>query len=213
MIFAENILICIAFPMLLAMIFIRGDVRRFIAAFLLGMVICLLSAYISGFLSYTAAMEEGEAKIFLSPVVEEIMKFLPLLVYLYLFVPDERPFVLVSMGIGTGFATFENCCHILNYGAGEISYVMIRGMAVGVMHIVSILMLAMGLILVRRFRILSFSCILGALSLSLMFHGLYNLLVSGRGAVQYIGYGIPVITAVVLYYPYKMLRSSGAESA
>ena len=35
MIYAENILLCIAVPLLISLLFIRGEVRRYVAAFLL----------------------------------------------------------------------------------------------------------------------------------------------------------------------------------
>ena len=56
MIYAENILICIAVPLLVSLLFIRGHARRFAAAFLIGMGVCLISAYISGFIGMVAGM-------------------------------------------------------------------------------------------------------------------------------------------------------------
>ncbi len=207
MIYAENILICIAVPLMLATLFVRGSVRRFTGSFLLGMLICLLSAYISGFLQ--AAFELGEkAQIYIAPIVEEIMKFLPLLLYLLMFIPEEDAFFLAAIGLGTGFAIFENCCFILTFGAESLSYVLIRGLAVGVMHIVSIMMLAMGLLLIRRIKALSVPGVAGAFSLSVTFHGLYNLLVSEKGITSTIGYVLPVLTAAALWIPFKMLRNT-----
>ena len=40
---------------------------------------------------------------------------------------------------------------------------------------------------------------IGSLSLSMTFHGLYNLLVSEEGVTMYIGYVLPVVAAGVLY--------------
>ena len=44
MIYAENILLCIAIPLAISLLFVRGEVRRYIAAFLLGMGVCLIAA-------------------------------------------------------------------------------------------------------------------------------------------------------------------------
>lgn len=208
MIYAENILICIAVPLAISVIFVRGNARRFVLAFLAGMSVCLIAAYISGFAGMTGGMEENDTAIFISPIIEEILKFLPLLFYLVLFVPESENMFLVAAGLGAGFATFENCCHILSTGAGSLPYILIRGLAVGVMHIVSIMMLAMGLSLVRRFKAFSVAGIAGALTLSMTFHALYNLLVSEKGISSYIGYILPVLTAVLLYIPYRRFRSS-----
>lgn len=210
MIYAENILLCIAVPFLVVLYFVRGSVRNFIIAFMTGMAVCLLSAYISSFLGELAGMGE-RTTIYLSPVAEELMKFLPLMLFILMFRPSEENFFLAAIGIGSGFATFENCCYILNYGAGRLPYIMIRGLAVGVMHIVSVLMLALGLAMVRRFRAMSVPGIFGALSLSVSFHGLYNLLVSEGGVPSYIGYALPLLTAFLSVVPFRFLRDSAAE--
>lgn len=141
------------------------------------------------------------------PVIEETLKFLPLLYILVLFAPENDNLLLCSLGIGAGFATFENCCHILSAGAESLTYILIRGLAVGVMHIVSMLMLAMGMAVIRHIRAFSVSGIIGALALSMMFHALYNLLVSEPGISSYIGYVIPLVTAVLLYIPYRKFPS------
>ena len=85
----------------------------------------------------------------------------------------------------------------------SFAFVAVRGFAVGVMHVVSALSLALGLALVRRFRALQLPGVLGALSLSMTFHGLYNLLVAHPGAPAIIGYILPMLTAVVLYPAWK----------
>jgi len=210
-IYAENILLCIAIPMLLSMLFLRGKVRRFLLAFLVGMGISLLSAYISGYLTLIADLEAEATAIFLSPIVEEGMKFLPLMFLLFLLQPEDEVFTMAAVGIGAGFATFENCCYILSSGIERLSYVLIRGMAVGVMHIVSVLALALGLEAARRFRLLTFPGMVGAFSLAATFHGLYNLLVSSPGISAVIGYCIPIAGALALYCFYRRLLRSGEK--
>lgn len=207
MIYAENILICIAVPLVISMVFVKGSARRFVAFFLMGMAVCLIAAYISGFAGLAGGMDENDTAIFISPIIEEILKFLPLLFYLILFEPENDKLFLSAAGLGAGFATFENCCYILSTGAESLSYIMIRGLAVGVMHIVSILMLTMGLILVRRFRAFSLAGVAGALTLSMTFHALYNLLVSEIGISSYIGYCLPKMTAILLYIPYRKFQN------
>ena len=70
------------------------------------------------------------------------------------------------------------------------------GLAVGVMHTVSMATLSIGLLTARRMHALTLPGVLGALSLSVVFHGLYNLLVSEAGAASYIGYALPLVSAV-----------------
>ena len=205
MIYAENILLCIAIPLVISLLFVRGDVRRYTAAFLFGMGVCLIAAYISGFLNLVSGMGENDTSVFLSPIVEELMKLMPLLFFIVLFTPEEHTLTMLAVAIGAGFATFENCCYILTSGAESFTFIMIRGLAVGVMHIVSILALAVWFIIATHLQVFSFSSIIGGLSLSMVFHALYNLLVSEPGVSRYIGYLLPLLAAAGLYYLYRKL--------
>lgn len=205
MIYAENILICIAVPLLISLAFIQGSARRFAAAFLAGMGVCLLAAYISGFINITGSMGAEDTAIYISPIVEECMKLLPLLFFLFMFTPQDKTLLIVAVGICAGFATFENCCYILTSGAESLPYILIRGMAVGVMHIVSGVAVTLGLLLARRFKLLTLPGITGALALSMIFHALYNLLVSEAGVTAAIGYALPLVSAAALYLPYRKL--------
>ena len=199
MIYAENIFLCITAPLLLSLFFLRKNAKRFVVFFLTGMGICLLSAYISGFSLRLAGLEEGETAIFISPIVEEIQKLLPLLLFLFLYEPTDETFLDAAIGIGIGFATFENCCYILSAGAESLPYILIRGLAVGVMHLVTTLAVSLALIMARRIRMLSIPGIAGSLTLSMIFHALYNLLVSQSGLSSMIGYALPLLAAAGLY--------------
>lgn len=206
MIYAENILLCIAAPLLLSMLFVRDQARRYVLAFVSGMAACLLSAYVTGFLRLLVGWEETEVRIFLSPVVEELIKLIPLLILLLLSEPEDEALLLLAVALGTGFATFENCCTLLGSGEIGLSFVLIRGLAVGVMHIVSVAALSLGIIAARRLQVLSLAGFVGAVSVSMTFHGLYNLLVSQPGASSYVGFCLPLVAAVAIYPPYRRMR-------
>ena len=199
MIYAENVLICIMVPLLIALMFLQGSARRFVASFLSGMAACLLAAYVGGYLELISGMGAENTSVFLSPIVEETMKLLPALFYLMLFEPKDTELLLVAVGIGTGFATFENCCYVLSKGAQSLAYVLIRGSVVGVMHLVSMVALAVGLHLLKRYKVFTLAGIIGALSLAMTFHATYNLLVSKPGAATYLGYALPLLGALLLY--------------
>ncbi len=207
MIYAENIFICIAVPLLISLFF-AGGARRFIASFLTGTAVCLLSAYISGFLQIVSGMSVADTAVFLSPVIEEIMKFLPLLFVLFIFTPEDSELFTSAIGIGAGFATFENCCYLLSTGSESLAFTLVRGLAVGVMHIDCMLAMSLSLIMVRRYRVFSFATVVGCLSLAAVSHALYNLLVAEQGLPAYGGYVLPMLTALAFYWPYRKLREA-----
>ena len=203
MIYAENILICIAIPLLLSLLFLSGSVRKYMAAFLLGMVMCLLSAYINGFLALATGMGERDTAVFLSPLVEELMKLLPLMFFMVLTDVREKTLTMIAIAIGTGFATYENCCYILTSGADNLFYVFIRGFAVGIMHIVSILALSIWFTLTKRLKVFSLPAVSVGVAISMIFHALYNLLVSKAGASTVTGFILPPAMSILLYFLYR----------
>ena len=200
MIYAENIFICIAVPLVITVFFIKGSARKFIVSFVLGMVLCLVAAYIGGYFEYAFEMEAEETSIFVSPIVEEIIKLLPVLLLMILFDSDDDELKLTAVGIGAGFATFENACHIISTGAQDLAYILIRGFAAGVMPVVSIYALSVALVVLRRYKAATVPIVVGALSISMTFHATYNLFVSKTGLSSYIGYTFPVVAAIGLAY-------------
>lgn len=207
MIYSENVWVCLAVPLLLTLFFLRDKARQFVLNFLLGMAACLLGAYVSGFVDAASGLGVEDTAIFISPVVEEAMKFLPLLFYFLMFDPDDDHLFLAAVGVGAGFASFENICSMIASGTESLGFLLIRGLAVGVMHIVSVFAMTMGLVIARRFQALRLSSTLGALSLSMLFHGVYNLLVSKSGVTSWIGYVLPLLTALMLFLALRRLRS------
>ncbi len=199
MIYAENVLICIAVPFTISLLFIKGTARWLTVCFLTGMVVCILSAYIAGFFEMTSGFSAEDTSIYLSPIVEEVMKLLSILFCMFIIEPSDDEIDLLAVGIGVGFATFENCCLILSSGETQLTYVFIRGAAVGVMHIVTLVALAKGMQLLKTYKVFSLAGVAGVLSLSVTVHGLYNLLVSKPGLPSYIGYVMPMVCAILLY--------------
>ena len=89
MTYIENIFVCIVAPLAVAALCMgRSYLRIFLFAFA-GMGACLLSAYINTFVAalYQATAFQTTAEI--APVVEEVMKLLPLLFYLLVFEPES----------------------------------------------------------------------------------------------------------------------------
>ena len=77
--YIENAYICLAAPLLLAIMCLRKDGRRSLLFVVAGMTVCLFSAYISAFIAGAVGAERSVATFEITPVVEEIMKVLPVL--------------------------------------------------------------------------------------------------------------------------------------
>lgn len=82
MMYIENIFICIAVPMLLSLLFIPGEARKYTFFVTTGMGMCMLSAYVNSFFMNYYGADAVQAAIEITPVCEEVMKLFPLLFYI-----------------------------------------------------------------------------------------------------------------------------------
>ena len=206
MTYIENVLVCIAAPLFITMLCVG---RKYRAAFVFcfaGMLVCLLSAYLNTFFTIFYQADTMNAATQIAPVVEEIMKLLPLLFFLIVFEPDLQRFRLEAMLVAASFATFENICYLAENGAGQMLFLLIRGFGTGAMHVVCGSAYSEGLRFVWHDRLLRSVCIPGLLCVTIIYHAIYNLLVSVGDSVQVIGYCIPLFTLAVGYGVYQFAR-------
>ena len=196
--YIENIYVCLAAPFLVAIICLGRSHRRIMELILGGMTACLLSSYISTFFAAAQQADLVFASISITPVVEELMKFLPVLFYLVVFEPERDKAVGAMLLISIGFATFENACYLTQNGAAKLSFLLIRGFGAGTMHVVCGMIIAVGLLFLWDQYWIRAVGLFSLLGLTITYHSIYNMMVSQTGAVAIAGYLIPVLTVLIL---------------
>ena len=199
MTYIEKIFLCMVSPLLVAALCMGRRQLRFFLFCIAGMGVCLLSAYINTFLAAVCQADALAATAEIAPVVEEIMKLLPLLFYLAVFEPDAERFRLAAIVVAASFATFENVCYLTQNGAGQFVYLLIRGFGTGAMHIVCGSVYGRVLRPVWGSRPLRAACLFGLLCVAIIYHAIYNLLVSVGGTAQLLAYAIPLLTALCFH--------------
>ena len=112
MTYVENIFVCLAAPLLIAMIMAGKKYYRFFLFVLAGMGACLLSAYLNTFFARLYEADLIHASTQIAPLVEEVMKLLPLLFYLLIFDPESEIISGSVLTIAVSFATFENIIYL-----------------------------------------------------------------------------------------------------
>ena len=190
MTYIENIFLCMASPLLVAALCMgRRQLRLFLFC-IAGMGVCLLSAYINTFLSAVCQAE-------IAPVVEEIMKLLPLAFYLLVFEPEGERIKPAAITVALAFATFENVCYLIQNGADRFSFIFFRGFGTGAMHVLCGLIVGGGLAYAWQRAWLKVAGTCGLLGAAITLHATYNLLIAYGGAAQYIAYALPVLLIAV----------------
>ncbi|MBQ9064564.1 MAG: PrsW family intramembrane metalloprotease [Blautia sp.] len=175
--------------MLLAILCLRKDARRLLIFLLAGMTACLCSAYVSAYLAGVTGTEAITASYEIVPVVEEVIKFLPLLFYLLIFEPEMKSAISGALLISVGFATFENVCFLTSYGTADLLRLLIRGFGTGAMHVVCGMVVAVGLFFLweRVWLRAALLCFV------ITFHAIFNIFVNQTGAVFWVGSAFPLM--------------------
>ena len=205
--YIENIYVCLAAPFLIAILCLNESHRRTMLFVLGGMTVCLLSSYISTYFAAIQDVDTISATINISPIVEEIMKFLPVMFYLIVFEPEKDKAVGALIMISIGFATFENVCYLIQNGAEKLTFLIIRGFGTGTMHVVCGMMIAIGLLYLWDRKWLRAVGLFGLITLAITYHSIYNMMVAQSGIVSALGYIIPIATvSVVMTFREKLIR-------
>ena len=152
----------------------------------------------STFLAQVQGADAAAASVSITPIVEEIMKFLPVLFYLIVFEPTKEKAIGAMLMVSIGFATFENACYLTQNGAGHLLFLLIRGFGTGTMHVVCGMAVAIGLLYLWDQRWLRAAGTMGLLGLAITYHGIYNMMVSQTGTIAAIGYIIPIASVVIV---------------
>ena len=210
--YIENTFVCLAAPLLVAVIFMKEKAKRELFFLIIGMTSCLLSSYISTFVAAFQGADLLSASLEISPLVEEIMKFFPVMIYLLIFEPNARDAADCTVMTAIGFATFENVCFLMDNGARGLLILLIRGFSTGTAHVVCALFVAVGLYRLWDKEWLRAAGILALLAVSVTFHGIFNILVSQSGAVAVIGYIIPLVTIVLVTWVARHLFPERPET-
>ena len=193
----ENIFICMASPLLVAALCMGRRRLRFFLFGVAGMGVCLLSAYINTFLAAVYQADALAATVEIAPVVEEVLKLLPLVFYLLVFEPEAERIKPAAITAALSFATFENVCYLIQNGADRFTFIFFRGFGTGAMHVLCGLIVGGGLAYAWQRAWLKVAGTCGLLGAAITLHATYNLLIAYGGAAQYIAYALPVLLIAV----------------
>lgn len=200
MTYIENVFICITVPLLLSVLFVKGAQRRSALFLCIGMGICMISAYVNSFFMELYNVDGVTAAIEISPVCEEVLKLVPLLVFILIFEPQPREITPAAISIAVGFATFENVCYLSENGAENFSFLLIRGLSAGAIHILCGIAVGYGIAYVFHQRWIAVTGTVGILGACTVFHATYNLLVTAEGLWQTIGYVFPSVLIICIFF-------------
>ena len=197
MIAAEGVLIALAMAMLAVLPVARQETRRVLVCQVAGMLACLLGAYINTFLAFLMGLDSLDAAVVVAPMVEEVFKYLPLVFYVVVFEPERRRILDAALAIGAGFALFETSAHLMQAAPGALPHLLLRGLSAGAMHTGCTAIVGLTLSFSREAGWPRFTAMAGVLCIAIIYHAIYNLLVSFPGPLRFLGYALPLTVALL----------------
>jgi len=189
--------LAVAIPLVIAAFLLRGGARAFLVFMLVGVGVCLLSAYLNAYFASADLTNELDADVRLVPIVEETLKALPVFFVLSVFAPRRDDIVSAAIAVGLGFALLENVSYLVSARDDSLLVVaVVRGFATGVLHAACGAALGYGLALAAKQRYLTVPIALGLLCITSTCHAIYNLFVATGGAWAVAGYLLPIALAI-----------------
>jgi RsiW-degrading membrane proteinase PrsW (M82 family) len=187
-------------PILLMACLIEEKARRPIIFVLIGIFVSVFAAEVNGLLKSVLPLSTYEITIVVTPITEEILKALPILVYATVLSAKKEALFTASMAVGIGFAVLENAFYLLNDPSFNMIDAIIRAFGAGLMHGMCTLLVGAGISFAKKRSKIFVVGTFALLSTAITYHGIYNMLVQSEFEV--VGFVLPIST----YIPFFIWR-------
>jgi RsiW-degrading membrane proteinase PrsW (M82 family) len=171
-----------------------------ISFMLIGIFVSVFVAEINGLLRTFLYMDNFEFTIIVTPITEEILKALPILIYATMISDKRENLFTAAMATGIGFAVLENAFYLLNDSAFNMMDAVIRAFGTGLMHGMCTLLVGVGISFAKKRSKIFVVGTFALLSIAITYHGIYNMLV--QSSYEVVGFLLPIIT----YIPFLIWR-------
>ena len=187
-------------PILLMAGLIEKRAREPITFVLIGIFTSVFAAEVNGLLCAILPMSTFEITTIVTPITEEILKALSILVYATVLSAKKEKLFTASMAVGIGFAVLENAFYLLNDASFNMIDAIIRAFGAGLMHGMCTLLVGVGISFAKKRSKIFVVGTFALLSTAITYHGIYNMLV--QSDFEVIGFLLPMAT----YIPFFVWR-------
>lgn len=188
----------IAAPLIIMLLIFKGKSRVLLLCLLIGMFMNLFAGELNGLIFKNTSLDYYFVTVNIVPIIEEIFKILPIIVFCYSFNLEKQEFIEYALSIGVGFAILENVS--LFVSTNDIitfPLALIRGFGAGLMHVITCYIYAIGLNFVGKKSYIAISGTVGILTLSILYHSAYNIIVQSK--FSYLGFALPLATLIFIF--------------
>ena len=207
--------LCAAVPMLPALYMIPDKRSRlFVGYMLLGMVVCLIASEVNSMLLGTFGGDVRYVSTNVTPIVEEVMKALPVLYFALFFSDNKDTLLSISFAMGLGFAVLENM--VILTGSMEkvtVLWALVRGFGAARMHSACTSMIGQGISYVHKRRKLFYCGTFSLLISAAIGHALFNTLIQSQYKPAAYGVIVAMYIPQLLRIGKRILSQTGTKQA
>ena len=187
--------ISIAVPLAMMLFICTGRTRSLLIFIVIGLVVALFCGELNAIVIDALPFSYVFCVTNITPLIEEICKAVPILFFTIVYRPKRQQLLENAIAVGVGFAVLENAFVFAKSGASiTLVTAVLRGFGAGLMHGICTLLIGLGLSYIHVRKKVFYSGSLALLSMAVLFHSLYNQLVSsGNEPIAFI-----ITTSVVV---------------
>lgn len=196
------IYLCIVLPMIPVLFALRDKYsKRFLLFSIIGLSICLVSAQINTLLLNKIGMDELNYSITISPINEEILKAIPLIIFALAFAKKGDQIIPLAFAVGIGFGILENIIiYCNNMATLTVGWAIIRGIGASLMHSACTAMTTMGFSYVFNNDKSHLEGIVGLFALAILYHATFNAFIQSNYSI------VALIMPILLFIPINYIE-------
>lgn len=198
-------------PLGMMMLVFSGKSRVVLGFLLAGIFMAMFAGQIDGFILSATNISVKLAVENVTPITEEVLKAIPIVCLAFLFKPDRQCLIECAVAVGIGFSLLENVYLFSEAGQVTLLWALVRGCGSGMMHAICTLMIGDAMSAVVQKRKLFLTGSLAALSISIIYHSIYNIIVQSEYSL--FGILLPIATYIPLLMFIKSRKETANESA
>ena len=187
--------ICTVAPLVLMLMLLKKRAKLTVGYMLIGIFVSL---FVSELNTLLLSLFDGDllyVTTTITPVTEEIVKAIPVLVFALLFTDDREKLMTIAFAAGIGFAMFENMVILVqNIESVTLGWAVVRGFSTALMHGVCTAAVGYGMSFIRKRRKLFYCGTFALLVMASIYHGIFNMLV--QSDYKYFGFVLPAATYI-----------------
>ena len=175
-------------PLIFMIVILKDKKSKWLLAyFAWGVIASMLAFAVNTMLAMELGSHGEHIRTVVAPIVEEVLKCLPVLLFLVKKIHPsiDKTIVYCAMSCGIGFSVLESIYYVnsIIIGSDAFVIVLLRTITTALMHGMTVAVLGAGLYLTRDKKHIFLPLIFGLCSLAATIHAIYNLLLPTKAII------------------------------